>query len=211
MTEPAIIFDFGNVIGYFDHGRAYARFGARLGLDAQAMRHKLHGQGFRNLLVDFECGRIEPAEFAHAACACAGIELPFAEFERDWADIFWPNESIVPVVHALKAQGRALVLGSNTNRTHADWFRNQFAHTLDQFDALVLSCDVGVMKPHRAFYEACAQAAGLPPGRCVFIDDVPENVQGAHDAGLHALLYTDTPNLLVQLEQMGVPLHNLAG
>ncbi len=204
MAKTAVIFDFGNVIGFFDHGRAYARFGSRAGVDGDALRAMLHDRGFPALLGEFESGRVTARDFARRASGLIGVDVPFEDFKRDWADIFWPNESIVALVVALKAQGHPLALGSNTNITHADQFRRQFASTLGHFDALVLSYEIGVMKPDRGFYEACARSVARAPGECVFIDDVPENVVGARAAGLAALLYTTTQALIGDLVALGI-------
>lgn len=204
VNKPAVILDFGNVIGFFDHGLAYARFGSRLGVQEAELKRMLHERGFAGLLAEFETGHVSAAEFARRATGSIGLEIPFEAFERDWADIFWPNLSIVSVVTGLKAQGHPLALGSNTNITHADWFRRQFASTLKHFDALVLSYEIGVMKPELGFYQACARAVARAPGECVFIDDVPENVAGAKAAGLQALLYTTTPALVGELHSLGI-------
>ena len=96
------------------------------------------------------------------------------------------------------------MLGSNTNDLHADQFRRQFAETLAHFDKLVLSYEVGHIKPSTAFYLACAEAAGADPGDCVFIDDLPENVEGARAAGLVGMLYESTEGLIRDLGSLGV-------
>ncbi len=96
------------------------------------------------------------------------------------------------------------MLGSNTNGLHAAQFRRQFAETLGHFDALVLSYEIGHIKPLAAFYLACAEAAGAPPAECVFIDDLPENVVGARAAGLVGLVFRDVPTLVADLAAMGV-------
>jgi putative hydrolase of the HAD superfamily len=46
--------------------------------------------------------------------------------------------------------------------------------------------------------------AGRPPGECLFIDDLPENVAGALAAGLHGLVYTDPERLVADLRERGV-------
>ncbi len=204
MAKPAVILDFGNVIGFFDHARAYARFAARLGVESADLRRQLHERGFSALLADFETGRVTSADFARQTSDLVGLEIPQGEFERDWGDIFWPNESIVDVVTALHDRGHPLALGSNTNAIHADWFRRQFAATLARFDALVLSYQIGVMKPDASFYQACTRALDRPVTDCVFVDDIAENVAGARDAGLAALLYTSTPRLVTGLAALGI-------
>ena len=84
------------------------------------------------------------------------------------------------------------------------YFRRRFAPIFDRFDHLILSHEVGHMKPDRRFYDACVRAAGVPAGSCAFIDDLPENVAGARRAGLAALHYVDTPSLIADLRGLGV-------
>ena len=83
-------------------------------------------------------------------------------------------------------------------------FRRQFATTLDLLDRHIVSYEVGHMKPSREFYEACVSAAGLPAASCVFIDDLAENVNGAHRRGPDRAHYTDTPTLIADLRRRGV-------
>ena len=83
-------------------------------------------------------------------------------------------------------------------------FRRQFASTLDLLDHLILSHEVGHMKPAPEFYAACVSAAGVPAGVCIFIDDLEENVDGARRAGLIGLHYVDTPTLIADLDRLGM-------
>jgi glucose-1-phosphatase len=204
MRQPVLIFDFGNVVAFFDYLKACERFGARLGLDGPAFRRLALERGFVDLLAEFECGRITPEDFSQTLMSRCGLSLPYDQFVRDWEDIFTLNESIARLIPPLKAEGYRLLLGSNTNVLHATHYRRQFATTLDLFDGLVLSHAVGSMKPDREFYLAGVRAAGVPAASCVFIDDIPENVEGAFAAGLTALLYEDTPKLIAGLRGLGV-------
>jgi putative hydrolase of the HAD superfamily len=209
MPEPALIFDFGNVIGFFDHMRAYERFAPLLGIDSAQLRRLLIERGFIPLLLEFECGRIEPDRFVERAIELVGISLPHDQFIAAWNDIFWPNESMAELVRWLKSQGHTLVLGSNTNILHSAHYCRQFAPTLAHFDQLVFSHGVGAMKPAQAFYEACIAAAGVPAASCLFVDDIGENVEGARRAGLSAHQYRDTPGLIVELRRVGIQVPEL--
>jgi HAD superfamily hydrolase (TIGR01509 family) len=104
----------------------------------------------------------------------------------------------------LKSRGYTLLLGSNTNVLHATQYRRQFARTIDLFDHLILSYEVGCLKPDARFYRAAVAAAGVPAASCVFFDDLLENVEGARKAGLNGLQYVDTPSLIAGLQQLGV-------
>ena len=204
MRQHALIFDFGNVIAFFDYDRACERLGGRLGVTGAVLRERLLDQGFHEILKLFECGLMAPHRFADEVTARAGLTLPYEEFVRDWTDIFWLNEPVARLTVLLKSGGYTLVLGSNTNSLHATHYRRQFAATLDQFDGFVLSHEVGCLKPDPGFYAACVVAAKLPAASCVFVDDVEENVEGARQAGLIALHYVNTPQLIADLRRVGV-------
>lgn len=204
MREPALIFDFGNVVGFFDYLRACERLAEGLGMSGTELRDLLLDRGFARLLAEFETGRIGPEPFAAKVMDLAGLRLDYADFVRSWEDIFWPNESVGRLIAFLKTKGYPLYLGSNTNVLHATFYRRRFAETLDLLDGFILSHEVGHMKPAREFFDACVRAAGVPARSCVFIDDIAENVEGARQAGLTALHYVDTPALIDDLRRAGV-------
>ncbi len=202
--RPALIFDFGNVVAFFDYTRACESFGRRLGLSGAEFLNRLREGGLTPVLQEYERGTLSAEAFSNAVSRLAGLDIPHLEFAAAWSDIFWLNEPIADLVGRLKASGYTLVLGSNTNALHAARFRRQFATTLSQFDSLVLSYEVGEIKPSAAFYHACAAAASLEPADCIFIDDIPENVAGATAAGLTGLLFRDVPTLIHDLHRLGI-------
>ena len=58
------------------------------------------------------------------------------------------------------------------------------------FDHVTLSFEIGIVKPRREIYEHAVRGLGVAPEEALFIDDRPENVEGARAAGLDAYLYT---------------------
>ena len=204
MQEPVLIFDFGNVVSFFDYLRACDRFGSRLGLDATTFMNQLQERGFSTLLTSFESGRISAEVFANRVMEMGNLRLDYSEFVDGWEDIFWINQPVATLIERLKTHGYRLMLGSNTNILHATFYRRRFASTLDLFDRLILSYEVGHMKPSREFYQACIAAANMPAASCIFIDDIVENVEGAREVGLRAIHYIDTPNLVTELNHLGV-------
>ena len=207
MTPPALIFDFGNVIGYFDFEKATTRLGRKFGVSGRALLDRLRKAGFDSAHGAFERGEIDAEVFTRTTADLVGLTVTHEEFALAWADIFTPNESIIPIIAGLKAQGHRLILGSNTNSIHAAHFRQQFASTLTYFDRLILSFEIGVMKPHPGFYLACAAAAEQPPARCIFIDDLAENIAGAKATGMQGIQYTDADSLVVAFDKLGIHGH----
>jgi HAD superfamily hydrolase (TIGR01509 family) len=202
--QPALIFDFGNVLAYFDYRKAANRLGETIDLSGADLLARAHGLGFDGLVKRYEAGKMTSTEFSREVSSLVGLRLTHDDFAAAWADIFQLNDSVAHLVAGLKRAGYTLVLGSNTNDLHAAQFRQQFAEALSHFDRLVLSFEVGHIKPSADFYLACAQAAGRPAAECLFIDDLAENIEGARAAGLAGIVYRDTASLVGELAKLGV-------
>jgi putative hydrolase of the HAD superfamily len=56
------------------------------------------------------------------------------------------------------------------------------------FDALISSASLGLWKPDPQTYLIAAQALGVAPAACLFIDDIEENVAGARAVGMRGML-----------------------
>ena len=202
--RPALIFDFGNVVAYFDYQIACERLGRPIGLGGGRFLEVARQRGLTPILLGYERGDLSSEEFSENVCRLMGLDVGHDVFAASWADIFRLNESVAALIQTLRARDYTLVLGSNTNAIHADHFRRRFAETFAAFDRLILSYEVRHIKPSAEFYLACADAARASPEACVFIDDMPENVEGARAAGLMSILYQDTPQLVVDLRALGV-------
>jgi putative hydrolase of the HAD superfamily len=198
------MFDFGNVVGFFDYSEMYQRFGLRVGMQAAELESLMQERGVAELGKKFERGSVTAREFARQVMDLAGLKMSYEEFEAEFPDIFTLNEPVARLVAALKRQGYTLLLGSNTNVLHAQFYRRRFRETLDQFDHMVFSYEVGKMKPDLAFFKACLNQVEVPASSCVFVDDAEVNVEGARAAGMQGVLYRDTPGLIAELRRLGV-------
>lgn len=99
----------------------------------------------------------------------------------------------------VRAEWRAAV-GALGGRVRLVAFTNDMAHwfgvdwperfpELAAFDRILEATRLGAMKPDpEAFRRACA-ALGEAPERCLFVDDLTVNLEGAAAAGLHTLLF----------------------
>ncbi len=199
----AIVFDFGNVVAFFDHDSAWERIARERGLAAASMRRRLSERGFAALLARYESGLTTSDGFRRGLEAMLEIELAEADLERAWGGIFRLNEAVAAILPQLKAGGVRLVLGSNTNEIHAKRFLHEYATTMSSFDAIVLSFEIGRLKPAAEFYAECVIAARAAAEECLFVDDRLENVEGAMRAGLTGLLYRDSAGLIDDLTRLG--------
>ena len=181
----AIIFDFGNVIGLFDHAMTLRRLEPFTDMPAEEILGTIY-QG--KLEDDFESGRIGMEEFLDIFRSRCRLCCDRAFLAQAMANIFEPNPEICGLLPKLQSQYR-LLLGSNTNIVHSRHFRKQFEAILRPFQAVVLSHEIGVRKPLAGFFEHCQKLAGCPACDCLFIDDLPANVEGAKAIGMRGIVY----------------------
>lgn len=121
----------------------------------------------------------------------------------------WPEmmvgalEATVAVLAELKALGVPLYALTNWSAETFPFARARFAF-LDWFRAILVSGEVGLIKPDRRIFELLAQTHGFALEHAVFIDDSPVNAGGATAAGLHGIHFTDAPALRGELAALGI-------
>ena len=82
----------------------------------------------------------------------------------------------------LRTRGYRLGLLSNCFGDETHW---PAEFELDSsFDAMVFSCEVGMVKPEPGIYRLAAERLGVKPQECVFVDDMPTYVAAAKLAGM---------------------------
>lgn len=69
------------------------------------------------------------------------------------------------------------------------------------FEPCLLSCEIGVEKPAPQAYERLLAELQLPPAEVIFIDDLPENVEGALKMGIDAILFQSIEQLRQELDK----------
>lgn len=200
MDLTTIVFDFGNVLGFFSHQKAAEQLAEFSPLSADDILNLYLDP---KLEEDFESGRMSLAEFRSLVRQRCQVTCSDAQLDWAIADMFTPNEEVCALVPILKPRYR-LVLLSNTNELHALHFRRQFADTLAHFDSLVLSHEVGLRKPCADIYAHCHQIAGATPQQCLFIDDLPANIEAARACGWQGIVYRRGLDLRRELPRWGI-------
>ena len=72
----------------------------------------------------------------------------------------------------------------------------------EAFDHLVVSSEVGVMKPAAEIYRIALEKAGASADESIFVDDFIENVAGARQEGLAAIHFQDAGQARSALEKL---------
>jgi putative hydrolase of the HAD superfamily len=199
MAIKTCFFDMGNVLVFFSHERMCQNIAELCGWSLPQTKTFLLEEGRQWKL---ERGDISEEEFHAEFCEATGRKLDIDKLRHAAADIFWLNDSILPVLHQLKTAGKKLVLLSNTSITHLRFIEQRFS-VLNLMDERVTSFEVGAMKPDpRIFHAALARAAG-PPQSCFYTDDIEAYINQAQSMGIHSHLYRTTEQLTAALQQTG--------
>lgn len=72
------------------------------------------------------------------------------------------------------------------------------------FRDTVVSAHEGLLKPDPAIYRVLIDRNRLDPASCLFIDDLPENVEGARSIGMQGVVFTSPEQLAADLASFGL-------
>jgi len=169
-------------------GAAYGSDPASAGPDAE-------------LIPSMETGTLPADEFDRrlAAILSEGLAEPLDPTDltaRMLAQIT-PDERMIEAVRIARGHGVKTALVSNTWSLEASP-----SASLDIFDVRVLSGQEGVRKPQPEIYLRAAARLGVEPNGCVFVDDLPSNVEGARAAGMTGVLHRDAAITIPRLEEL---------
>jgi putative hydrolase of the HAD superfamily len=114
---------------------------------------------------------------------------------------------MVPVIAGLARAGCPFGILSNTCAVHWNHLLAERPWVLAGGPReIVLSHEVGAMKPDRRIYDVAAARAGVPPERIFFCDDIPAHVAAAREAGWDAEVFRSAGGLIDALAGRGLPL-----
>lgn len=109
------------------------------------------------------------------------------------------NEQLFSLIRKLKPEYKIGML-SNVGENQLDRLFSDEQQKL--FDGIVLSYQVGQIKPAPIMYETIATKLGMLPDECVFIDDQPRFCVGARDVGMQAIDYDNPVQAVADIQRI---------
>jgi HAD superfamily hydrolase (TIGR01509 family) len=191
MARPAgLILDYGNVLTRPQDQTWMDRAAERLGASVPAFR-----SAYWRYRHDYDAD-LPAREYWRRVIAAA---RPTGDGPTSDPDLRWLIEADVDSwvdyhaeVWALAADfrgagGRTALLSNSGPEVMA---RVRADHALEaRFDAVIISCEVGLAKPDPRIFRLCLERLGLPPHDALFVDDRLDNTEAAARIGLRALQY----------------------
>ena len=202
MTEPGrsvVVFDVGGVLIDWAPRHLYRKLFAG---DEPAMEHFLANVCTHEWNQSQDAGR----SFAEGARMLKLEHPEKAELIDAYGDRFdemmpGPIAGTVEILAELRDRGTLLYALSNFSA-------ETFPPALERFDFLrwfrgmVISGEVGVIKPDPRIYEVMLARFAIDPHRAVYIDDVAANAEAARPFGIHGIHFTTPDALRAELRRL---------
>jgi glucose-1-phosphatase len=196
----AVVFDLGNVLIPFDYSIAINKLnhiepnlGSRF-IEFYNSNYHIHR--------DFEKGIISEADFLNMMLDAIDNKINAETFCKIFSDIFTVNENVVSLLPVLKKDYKIFLL-SNTNSIHQRYGWQKYSF-IKYFDELILSHEIGSVKPEEKIYRAVEKASGFPSEEHFYIDDIKEYINAAKNLGWDAVQFVDYNKLFSDLKNRNI-------
>ncbi|SON54651.1 Phosphatase [Hartmannibacter diazotrophicus] len=176
-----VVFDVDGVLYHYDIEARLAHLSGTTGIDPDEIHARVWRSGFEDAA---DAGRYsDPDAYLQGFSEALGAPLSKA----DW--IAARKASVTPIPESLnvvrRVAGRCAIAAFTNN---GPLLKAEIANISPEMTVLFpgtffTSAEFGVAKPDPLVYHRLADRCGLPPGSIYFIDDKPENVDGALAAG----------------------------
>lgn len=191
-----LLVDFGGVLtnSPFESFRAFCELE---GLEPDIIGRRFReDRACRQLLIGLETGQMDEQDFEVQFAAVLGVSAPDLI-----GRLFAGSQPDQPMVDAV---ARARAAGVRTGLISNSWGTSRYdrGQLTELFDGVVISGDVGMRKPTPEIYVLGAERIGLDPGSCIFVDDLPFNLDPAAGLGMATVHHVSTGDTIVELERL---------
>lgn len=185
----AVIFDFFGVVVGKGVWELYAEAGGDPVADVAFLD---------DILTELNSGRTPIKDYHERMAAQLGIAT------KEWVELNdtseMPNQELLGFISGLK---RNYKVGLISNASGIESINKRLnAEQLKLFDTILVSADVGVLKPDEKIFLMAAKQLKVNPVECVFTDDYKPYLSGARSVGMKTILYRDAKSFRIDLEEL---------
>ncbi|MBN2686504.1 MAG: HAD family phosphatase [Pontiellaceae bacterium] len=187
-----ILFDVGNVLVDFQFERLYEVHSEHSGCPVVPFSE--HDWERRDAV---EKGQISDAQWVEYLNEAKGLNWSVDDLVNVWRGLFTVNEVGYGLFReAVESDLRVYTL-SNIAQHHLDAIEANWPGFFEGADGLFFSYQIGVRKPHADIYRHALNQLDCPPEECLFIDDLPENINTARALGIQAIQFVPENELVI--------------
>ena len=197
MPIRAVFFDFGGVIMRTEFQSPRQHLAERFGMDYDDIDKVVFGSdSARSASVG------EITEDVHWAQVLKRLKRPISE-AKFFQDEFFGGDVIdhglVEFIRSLHGKVHTGLISNAWSGLREFITREKM---IDIFDTVVISAEVGTVKPSTRIYEVALEQAKVSASEAVFIDDVSENIEACKRVGMKGVLFKDPQESLDRLKRL---------
>jgi haloacid dehalogenase superfamily, subfamily IA, variant 3 with third motif having DD or ED/haloacid dehalogenase superfamily, subfamily IA, variant 1 with third motif having Dx(3-4)D or Dx(3-4)E len=197
MTIHSVFIDFGGVIVRTEDKEPRRLQAEKLGLTSRDLE---------KIIFESESSQRastgEITEDDHWQAVAESLAVTRAEVDKITAEFFSGDRadiSLIDFLRSLRPERKVCLISNAWSGLRAFITRQKLD---DVFDAMVISAEVGLIKPDPRIYHLALAKLGARPEESVFIDDVPANVDAARSAGMVGIEFAQPEKVLEELKQI---------
>ncbi len=183
MRIKAIVWDLGGVIVRTEDYSARERLATRYGMSISDLEEIAFGGQSGN---QGQRGEIDVDR--HWENVAQLLSLSKSEV-KPFIDAFFSgdrvDEELIDYIRDLRANYKTALLSNAFSNVR--YFVEEVWKFADAFDHMIISSEVGIVKPDAKIYQLALERLEVLPGEAVFIDDFQHNIEGARAVGLQAI------------------------
>lgn len=198
MPVTAVMADIGGVLEIVTPRPLVDLWEPRFGLEPGQLIERT-----RQIWRDGAIGAITEQQVHLALCDLLNAEAALVdEFLADiWADYLGIlNTELYAFFSDLRPRYRTgIISNSFVGAREREQELYRFSKIMDD---IVYSHEVGMEKPDPRIYHLACERLGVRPEEAIFLDDVPEAVEGARQVGMHGVLFRDNDRAIAEIEAL---------
>ena len=197
MSIKAVFFDLGGVIVRTEFQAPRQQLADRLGMDYDDLN---------KIVFDSESsgraslGEITPDE--HWSLVIQRLKRPASEVMLIRDEFFAGDivdRTLVEYIRSLRGKYKTGLISNAWGDLRDFIVREKFD---DAFDGLIISAEVGAMKPEPKIFRIALEQFGVSPDEAVFVDDFLINIQGCEKIGMKGIHFKDAESAMQQLKEL---------
>lgn len=186
---------------FFDYGGVLSQGGQSVGRDIAEILNIPHEElHFKDLHELFRRGKISTKEFFDTINKRHNGDGTLQEKLLSRPNFYQKQQKLYDMAQILRSHGIKTAILSNVYKPAATLLRQKGLY--DDFDPVLLSCEVGLAKPDQEFYQIAIDSVGLVAGECLLIDDQDKCLGPAEVFGLKTIKFVDIDQTLEDIRSL---------
>jgi HAD superfamily hydrolase (TIGR01509 family) len=197
VSVRAVFFDFGGVLARTEYQSPRQHLAERLNMEYEDLVR---------LVFDSETGRRASLGTAtseeHWAAVVKKLNRPASELEAIRGEFFGGDvldRGLIEFIRSLRGRVKTGLISNAWDDLRGYLLRERID---EAFDALIISAEVGAVKPEAKIYQIALKQAQVGANEAVFVDDFTENIEGCTKVGMKGILFKDPDTVIEQINAL---------